>query len=30
MKFIIELALETALRRSEIARIKPEHVKGIY
>jgi integrase len=28
MKFIIELALETALRRSEIARIKPEHVKG--
>ena len=28
MKFIIELALETGLRRSEIANIKPEHVKG--
>jgi len=28
MKFIIELALETALRRSEIANIKPEHLKG--
>jgi len=28
MKFIIELAIETALRRSEIANIKPEHVKG--
>ena len=28
MKFIIELALETALRRSEIANILPEHVKG--
>jgi|TARA_A100001015_G_scaffold310822_1_gene412898 integrase len=28
MKFIIELALETALRRSEIANIKPEHVMG--
>jgi integrase len=27
MKFIIELALETALRRSEIANIKPEHLK---
>ena len=28
MKFIIELALETGLRRSEIANIKPEHIKG--
>ena len=28
MKFIIELALETGLRRSEIANIKPEHFKG--
>ena len=28
MKFIIELAIETALRRSEISRILPEHVKG--
>ena len=28
MKFIIELALETALRRSEIANIKPEHWTG--
>jgi len=28
MKFIIELALETAMRRTEIANIKPEHVKG--
>ena len=28
MKFIIELALETAMRRTEIASIKPEHVKG--
>jgi len=28
MKFIIELALETAMRRSEIANIKPEHWKG--
>ena len=27
MKFIIELALETAMRRTEIASIKPEHVK---
>ena len=26
MKFIIELALETGLRRSEIANIKPEHI----
>jgi integrase len=28
MKFIIRLALETAMRRSEIANIKKEHVKG--
>ena len=28
MKFIIELALETGLRRSEIANIKPEHWTG--
>tara|TARA_Y100001973_G_C5137314_1_gene301040 strand:- start:57 stop:1013 length:957 start_codon:yes stop_codon:yes gene_type:complete len=28
MKFIIRLALETGMRRSEIANIKPEHVKG--
>ncbi len=28
MKFIIELALETAMRRTEISNIKPEHVKG--
>ena len=28
MRFIIELALETAMRRTEIASIKPEHVKG--
>jgi integrase len=28
MKFIIELALETGLRRSEIANIKPEHIVG--
>jgi len=28
MKFIIELALETAMRRTEIASIKPEDVKG--
>ena len=28
MKFIIELALETAMRRSELAAIRPEHVKG--
>jgi len=28
MKFIIELALETAMRRTEIASIKEEHVKG--
>jgi len=28
MKFIIELALETAMRRTEIANIKAEHVKG--
>ena len=28
MKFIIELALETAMRRTEIASIKSEHVKG--
>jgi len=28
MKFIIELALETGLRRSEIANIKPEHING--
>jgi len=28
MKFIIKLAIETAMRRSEIANIKPEHVKG--
>ena len=26
--FVIELALETSLRRSEIANIKPEHFKG--
>jgi len=28
MNFIIELALETGLRRSEIANIKPEHIVG--
>ena len=28
MKFIIEFALETAMRRTEIANIKAEHVKG--
>jgi integrase len=28
MKFIIELALETGMRRSEIANIKSEHIKG--
>jgi integrase len=28
MKFIVRLALETAMRRSEIANIKPQHVKG--
>ena len=28
MKFIIEFALETAMRRTEIASIKPEDVKG--
>jgi len=28
MKFIVRLALETGMRRSEIANIKPEHVKG--
>ena len=28
MKFVMELAFETALRRSEIASILPEHVKG--
>jgi integrase len=28
MKFIIELALETGMRRSEIANLKPEHFKG--
>ena len=28
MKFVIELALETAMRRSEIANIKPEHFRG--
>ena len=28
MKFIVELALETAMRRSEIANVKPEHVRG--
>ena len=28
MKFIIELALETGLRRSEIANVKPEHFRG--
>ena len=28
MKFVIELALETAMRRTEIANIKAEHVKG--
>ena len=28
MKFIIELALETAMRRSEIANIRPEHFRG--
>jgi len=28
MKFLIELALETTLRRSEIANIKPEHWRG--
>jgi integrase len=28
MKFIVQLAIETAMRRSEIANIKPEHVKG--
>ena len=28
MKFIIRLALETGMRRSEIANIKPEHIKG--
>ena len=28
MKFIIELALETGMRRSEIANVKSEHIKG--
>jgi integrase len=28
MKFIIRLALETGMRRSEIANIKPQHLKG--
>jgi integrase len=28
MKFIVRLALETGMRRSEIANIKPENVKG--
>jgi len=28
MKFIVRLALETAMRRSEIANIKPQHIKG--
>ena len=28
MKFIVELAIETAMRRSEIANIKAEHLKG--
>jgi integrase len=28
MKFIIELALELGMRRTEIASIKPEHVRG--
>ena len=29
MKFIIELALETGMRRTEIANIKSEHIKGL-
>ena len=28
MKFIIELALETGMRRSEIANVRSEHIKG--
>ena len=28
MKFLIELAIETALRRTELSNVKPEHVKG--
>ena len=28
MKFIIEFSLETAMRRTEIASVKPEHWKG--